>query len=86
MGEDNVSVALRLLTEEVSGLQTKLETEGRLSGPEIDRLNGIQAELKKLRGEWVISEIDKGTPQNRVAEMVGVTPARISQILRELGR
>ncbi len=86
MGEDNVSVALRLLTAEIGDLQAKLETEGRLSGPEIDRLNSIHGELKKLRGDWIIAEIDKGTPQNQVAELVGVTPARISQILREMGR
>ena len=86
MGEDNVSVALRLLTAEVAALQAKLDSEGRLSGPEIDRLNSIRNELKKLRGEWILAEIDKGTPQNHVAELVGVTPARITQILREMGR
>lgn len=86
MGEDKISDALRLLTAEVGELQARLDKEGRLSDEEIARLNQVRSELKKVRGEWILDEIDRGTPQNRVAELVGVSPARITQILREMGR
>ena len=82
MGEDNsVLAAIARIAAEMDAIQAKINAGVRLEQHEIDRFDGIRRELSQLRDQWVVEECARGTPQNRVAELVGVTPARVSQIM-----
>lgn len=82
MGEDNsIMATISRISEEMKAIQAKIDANVRLEQHEIDRFDGIRRELAKLREQWVVEECARGTPQNRVAELVGVTPARVSQIM-----
>lgn len=82
MGEDNsIMVAIARISEEMKAIQAKLDANVRLEQHEIDRFDGIRRELAKLREQWVVEECHRGTPQWRVAEIVGISPSRVSQIM-----
>ena len=82
MGEDNSIMATILhISEEMNAIQAKIDANVRLEQHEIDRFDGIRRELAKLREQWIVEECERGTPQWRVAELVGVSPGRVSQIM-----
>lgn len=82
MGEENnIALAIMRISAEMDAIQAKINAGVRLEQHEIDRFDGIRRELSQLRDLWVVEECARGTPQNRVAELVGVTPARVSQIM-----
>ena len=82
MGEENnIALAIMRISAEMDAIQAKINAGVRLEQHEIDRFDGIRRELSKLRDQWVVEECARGTPQKRVAELVGVTPARVSQIM-----
>ena len=82
MGEENnIALAIMRISAEMDAIQAKINAGVRLEQHEIDRFDGIRRELSQLRDQWVVEECARGTPQNRVAELVGVTPARVSQIM-----
>ncbi len=82
MGEDNnIMAAIARISAEMNAIQAKIDANVRLEQHEIDRFDGIRRELSKLREQWVVEECSRGTPQWRVAEIVGVSPGRVSQIM-----
>lgn len=82
MGEENnIALVIMRISGEMDAIQAKINAGVRLEQHEIDRFDGIRRELSKLRDQWVVEECARGTPQGRVAELVGVTPARVSQIM-----
>lgn len=82
MGEDNsVAATIARISEEMKAIQVKIDAGVRLEQHEIDRFDGIHRELSKLREQWIVEECQRGTPQWRVAELAGVSPARVSQIM-----
>ena len=84
MGEDNsVLAAIARIAAEMDAIQAKIDADVRLEQHEIDRFDGIRRELSKLREQWVVEECRRGTPQHRVAELVGVSPGRVSQIMSQ---
>lgn len=84
MGEDNsIMATISRISEEMKAIQAKIDANVRLEQHEIDRFDGIRRELSKLREQWVVEECRRGTPQHRVAELVGVSPGRISQIMSQ---
>lgn len=84
MGEDNsVLAAIARIAAEMDAIQAKIDAGVRLEQHEIDRFDGIRRELSKLREQWVVEECRRGTPQHQVAELVGVSPGRVSQIMSQ---
>lgn len=82
MGEDNsVLAAIARIAAEMDAIQAKIDANVRLEQHEIDRFDGIHRELSKLREQWIVEECQRGTPQWRVAELAGVSPGRVSQIM-----
>lgn len=84
MGEENnVMATIMRISAEMDAIQAKIDADVRLEQHEIDRFDGIRRELSKLREQWVVEECRRGTPQHRVAELVGVSPGRVSQIMSQ---
>ena len=82
MGEENnIMATISRISAEMEAIQAKITAGVLLEQHEIDRFDGIRRELAKLREQWVVEECQRGTPQWRVAELAGVSPGRVSQIM-----
>jgi hypothetical protein len=82
MGEDNnLMASIASIAAEMKTIEVKIVAGVQLEQHEIDRFDVIRRELAKLRDQWVVEECGRGTPQCRVAQMIGITPSRVTQIM-----